>query len=474
MPKNRLWASILRVSTLTVGSTNSIRKHNPGDPAYVESIPSISGIERGPISRQLSDRATFIPLRCSDLRSKLSEVFQISPSERPQYDQLCEHLQAIFHVEHLGVLLQVEEIYAHLDPDSELVDLQSIDQKQRRALTESLIDRIGEVLFSAHYKRLNAEELQRIVTIGTQFGMRLDVDFNLFDRLEIFVRGYRTVSSVRRRLRNLFRQEYFQLPEFQRLILLFRIKTPPTGKSKPKGDQSFDANRVYFKAFKNIPETDVEILLPGSRVRLTHFDKARILFPTISGAIITFYKLFRSAVVLTVAFSFNAVVGWTIFLGVVVGYVVKSVLSYFRTKSNYQYALTKSLYVKNLDNNLSVIYRILNEAEEQEVSEAILAYTLLWKHPELASTNATESRLDELAEKFLMEVSQIEVDFEVHDALAKLARLQIAARDPQGNWQAIGLRDALNSLDVVWRRLLETKIGTISHDVSEKKTLDTE
>ena len=467
MPKNWLWPSILQVSTLTVDSTNSIGNNHPGDPADADSIPLTSGIESGRISRQLSDRATFIPLRCSDLRGKLSDVFPISPSERPQYDQLCDHLQAIFHVEHLALLLQVEEIYAHLDPDSELIDLQSVDEIQRRALTGSLIDRMGEILFSAHYKRLTAEELQRIVTTGTQWGMRLDVDFELFDRLEIFVRGYRTVSMVRRRWRNLFRQEHFRLPEFQRLILLFRIKTPQAGEAKPRGDQSFDANRVYLKAFKNIPETDVEILLPGSRVRLTHFDKARILFPTISGVIITFYKLFRSAVVLTVAFSFNAVVGWAMFIGVVVGYVVKSVLSYFRTKSNYQYALTKSLFVKNLDNNLSVIYRILHEAEEQEVSEAILAYTLLWKHPELAVANATGARLDELAEKFLMEVSHVEVDFEVHDALAKLARLQIVACDPHGNWQAVGLNNALNSLDIAWRRLLESKIGTVSQDVSE-------
>ena len=132
------------------------------------------------------------------------------------------------------------------------------------------------------------------------------------------------------------------------------------------------------------------------------------------------------------AFAWKVVLGWIILLGMLSGYVVKSVLGYFRTKNKYQFGLTKSLYLKNLDNNLSVIYRILNEAEEQELCEAILAYTFLWK--DKSSQGLTETELDEAVEEFLLEVTEVEVDFEVHDALGKLARLGLAHVSREGRW----------------------------------------
>ena len=207
----------------------------------------------------------------------------------------------------------------------------------------------------------------------------------------------------------------------------------------------------------------MEILLPGSRVRLTRFDKAKILLPTISGTVITFYKFFRSVFVLTVAFTYSAIVGWIVFLGASIGYIIKSVLSYFRTKTKYQFGLTKSLYVKNLDNNLSAIYRILNEAEEQELCETILAYTLLWKHQTVLSLHSSGGvpvqQLDEIAEKYLFDITHIDVDFEVHDALVKLQRFGLATVSSRGRWSAVPIEQAIVSLNKNWRQLFKSKTG---------------
>ncbi|MVD21648.1 DUF3754 domain-containing protein, partial [Vibrio cholerae] len=70
-----------------------------------------------------------------------------------------------------------------------------------------------------------------------------------------------------------------------------------------------------------------------------------------------------------------------------------------RTKEKYQLNLTRSLYYQNLDNNGGVICRVLDEAEEQELVEAILAYALLhWKAPE---AGWTAEQLDQQAEHYL-------------------------------------------------------------------------
>jgi len=300
-------------------------------------------------------------LRDADLRIKLASEFDITGEDLESFQHLCGRLKAIFHVEHLSALLHLEELYDALDPDSQLVEVGTIDEAYRSRMANTLVDRLSGLLFSAHYKRLSRAELEQAIEIGWQWGVKLDVNFEIFDRLDVFARGYRTVLVSRRRWQNLFREETIELPEFQRLIMAFRVKPDPeadqgkpTKKKKKKDDDELDHKYVYLKTFKNIPETDLEILLPGSTVRFSKLDRAKILFPTLSGMAITAFKIIRGALVLSLAFAWKELLGWLILIGVSAGYVVKSFLSYFRTKKNYQFGLTQSLYLKNLDNNSSV------------------------------------------------------------------------------------------------------------------------
>ena len=303
--------------------------------------------------------------------------------------------------------------------------------------------------------------------MGSQWNVKLEVDFELYDRLEIFARGYRVVQARRRRWQNFYREEVIELPEFQRLIMAFRLK------SDQEMDESIDASKVYLKTFKNIPETDLETLLPGSKIKLSLIDRGKIILPTISGAAITIFKLLRGAIVLAVAFTLQSILVWLVFLGAIVGYLVKSVLSYFRTKKNYQFGLTRSLYLKNLDNNSSVIFRILNEAEEQELLETILCYMLLWDRtgpdrmvrsfPEnesesLASPDGmTEQEIDLMVERYLIHETDVDVDFEIHDALGKLARLGLVDVDDQGRWTTVEIGDAVDRLNANWEKLFRLR-----------------
>ena len=435
----------------------------------------VARIEDNPIAQQLGSRPTFIPLRHADLKSALVESLSLEGPELESFQKLCNRIAAIFHVEHQSTLLRLEEIYELLDPDSQLVALESLGRSERGDVGDHLIDQVSGLLFSAHYKRLTRKEIQRAIDIGWQWGVKLDVDFDLFDRLEIFARGYRKVDVHRRRWQKGFFQETIELPEFTRLIMVFRVKENSDKKTKIKLDSRF----VYLKTFKDIPESDVEILLPGSKIRLTKMDRAKILFPTLSGMAITIYKISRSALLLGLAFSWSTVFGLTVLIGGSIGYLVKSVMSYFRTKNDYQSGLTKNLYLKNLDNNLGVLYRILNEAEEQEVSEAILAYAVLWKHPDFQTLGARFRQLDEAVEALIKsaigdatvnvnasddagssqdawgsEHQSNDVDFEVHDALGKLARLGLAYVDRSGYWKAVPIEQAIETIAQRWTNLL--------------------
>jgi hypothetical protein len=126
---------------------------------------------------------------------------------------------------------------------------------------------------------------------------------------------------------------------------------------------------------------------------------------------------------------------------------MRSFYGYLRTREKYQLNLTRSLYFQNLDNNAGVLYTLLNEAEEQEFREIVLAYWLLWRG---GMQSARPSELDEAAEKWLLGRCKLAVDFEVSDALAKLQRLGMAEQSPGGRWRAVAIETALETLDRAW------------------------
>jgi hypothetical protein len=464
-----VWQAVLNFQPITFVAFAFLKNNAP----QPEDAIVVGRIEDDPIVDQLPERPRFIPLRHADLKEELIQSLDLDSFERDHFLRFSRRVQAVFHTEHHAALLRLEEIYELLDPDSQLVSIDAIQDDDRSDIGDQLIDKVSGLLFAAHYKRLTRKEIERAIDVGWQWGVKLEVDFDIFERLEIFARGYRKVTFRRRRWQKLFRLETIELPEFTRLIMVLRVKPPPEDRKKTK--LSLDSRFVYLKTFKDIPETEVEILLPGSKIRLTKLDRAKILFPTLSGMAITIYKITRSAVLLSmlslsVALSFDKIIGLVVLVGGTIGYIVKSVMSYFRTKNDYEYGLTKNLYVKNLDNNLGVLYRILNEAEEQEVSETLLAYAILWRHPSFQTRGASYRELDDAVEAFID--SAIEsaaekpeehedctrendsVDFEVHDALGKLARLGLASVDESGYWKAEPIEDAIQTLASHWDTLL--------------------
>ena len=67
-------------------------------------------------------------------------------------------------------------------------------------------------------------------------------------------------------------------------------------------------------------------------------------------------------------------------------------------KEKYQGTLVTNLYFNSLDNNQGVIHHLIDQAEEEECKEALLAYHFLLTEPEAGRDEAT---LDARIERFL-------------------------------------------------------------------------
>jgi len=387
-----------------------------------------------------ASREHFIPLRKTDLVRLLTDDHRLLPYERVPFGQFCELVGATIHHAYHGRLEELKAAYAPFDPDADPPPLSLPSGPERERLAATLFEQFEALLERANYRLLPRAELEAALRSTSEGGVNLQVDFSIFDRLEVFVRGETQAQHTRHRWRNFHRAEQFAVPTYQRLALLFRLK------KTSELTQPLDSQAVVLKLFKNIPKVDVETLLPGSRIRMTLLDRGRILLPTVSGLALTAFKVINGAAAIALA-TVHELLGFLGLVGGTLGYGLRSFFGYLQTKDKYTLTLTRSLYYQNLDNNAGVLFRLLDEAEEQEFRETVLAWWLLHQ---CGSGGTTEQQLDEQAEAWLRDSCSLNVDFEVADALDKLQRMNLAHRSADQRWRSVGLKPALETLDRAW------------------------
>jgi hypothetical protein len=410
---------------------------------------------------EYSDREQFIPVRKTDLVELLCRDWPLSAHERDHFRRFCRRLDATLHCEYHARLEHLKDAYAQFDPDSDTQPLLAPAAGKPEQEIEPLFTQFIALLERANFKRLSPSDMTAALERSSEWGINLEVDFDVFDRLEIFSRGDVIGQRSRRRWRKLMRVEQVDLPIYQRLVVILKLRER-TGRSA-----HIDTDSVYIKIFKDIPKVDLEMLLPGTRIKLSLTDRGKIVLPTLSGVAITIWKIVQGAVTLALSsaysLTFLSLVGGTL------GYGLKSFYGYLQTKQKYQLSLAESLYYQNLDNNAGALFRLLNEAEEQEFREAVLAYFFLLT--KAGDAGWRREHLDDAIEEFLDESMHIKVDFEIGDAVDKLVRFQLLRESGDGLLHALPLREALMAIDRAWSHAGHD--FSVGHDLGAGHTTET-
>ncbi len=386
-------------------------------------------------------REQFIPLRKAELVETLVGSEGLSESDAASFRRFCRLLEALVHNEYHGTLEELKNAYAPFDPDADTHSAAQLSNEGLEKQQEILFRRFGWLMERGNFRRLAQQEIDAALGNCSQWGINLKIDFEIFERLEIYARGDVIGTRYRRRLKNRLRTEAVEVPVYQRLAVIFRLRT---GQNFSK---YLDTQDVHIKLFKDIPKADLDMLLPGTQFKMSMLDRVKILLPTLSGITITVWKLVQGALL----FAIIGVYGMLALIGGTIGYGVRSLYGYLNTRQKYQLNLTQSLYYQNLDNNAGAIHRLLDEAEEQENREAMLAYFFLWRHAPAAGWTSEE--LDERIEAFLRVHAARDVDFEIGDALDKLERLAIVESAPAGRWKAVVIERALAGMAGRWATL---------------------
>ncbi|XP_015570882.1 uncharacterized protein LOC8273090 [Ricinus communis] len=220
-------------------------------------------------------------------------------------------------------------------------------------------------------------------------------------------------------VRNLLSSTTIQEPTFDRIIVVYRRAS-----SKLKKERG-----IYVKHFKNIPMADMEIVLPEKKnPGLTPMDWVKFLGSAIVGLVALVSSLEMPKADLWVIFAV---------LSAVIGYFAKTYFTFQANLAAYQNLITQSMYDKQLDSGKGTLLHLCDDVIQQEVKEVIISFFIL-----MEQGKATMQDLDLRCEELIQEEFGESCNFDVDDAVLKLEKLGIVARDTIGRYYCVGLKRA--------------------------------
>lgn len=399
----------------------------------------------------------FIPFRKADILAACLGDGRLPPAEQDHFRQFAGILAATFHHEFHLEIEGLKDVYAPLDPNRDtrpLIDTGRVATAERE---RQLLERLGGVLTRANYQRLDPAELDRALNEESVFHVKLDAKLDDFAELVLFARGSRTAKEVRKGWFG--RGRPLEVAYYERVVLYARLKDAAHFPPKRLKKAAFVPGTTILKLFQNIPKADLEMLLPNTEVRMRVSDHAIILVPAIFGGVLALLKLVSTLLLLWAFLWFwigvaekpqgelnkAALIGLGAGLLAFALHIVRQLGRFKNRKIAFMKALADSLYFKNLDNNAGVFHRVVDDAEEEEVKEALLAYYILL----VAGRPLTAAELDAEVEGWFRARHGIVIDFEVDDGLAKLARLGLVTRSGEA-YAALPLAAAKAELDRRW------------------------
>jgi len=379
----------------------------------------------------------YIPYRRRDIVAMCLAEARLTEGQSGQFQVLAEQLQRKLHLHFHARQEALKESYLTVNPQARLMKSGLLPESP-----EDLKVLLGELLEQANYEPVTEDDLAAALQEASLFKVRLQVDFSRFKEVLLYSRGQSQRTETLKLLWGLYRKKV-TFTHYDNVALY--LKVPPE-----EGEQG---EHVYLKLFENVPKADIEMLFPETQVRMRAIDKLLIGVPAlVGGGIMLTTKLGATLLLVGSLLGFwlgmhaqpvtldkAALLALLAGMGTLAGFIWKQVKNFRTRKLTFVQALTRNLYFKNVANNASVIFQLVDEAEEEECKEALLAYYFL-----LAAGEPLPAKtLDEQIEHWFLQRWQYRLDFEISDALAKLERLGLARRDNDTGWQACPLEQAL-------------------------------
>jgi Protein of unknown function (DUF3754) len=377
------------------------------------------------------------------------------------FPAFTELLASLLHHEFRARLEALKETYQPFNPNTDTRTLVELGPTERRAAQQRLVEELTALAEDANFERISTDDLGRAFTEESLVKVRLEADFDDFEQVVFYRRGERTRSEEVKELFGL-RRRTLEFTDYAKVLVYVKFKDAAHFEAHDRDVDRlpFTPGSTIIKLFQDVPRADLEMLFPNAQVRMRRIDKLLIGVPAVvSGIIVVVTKLIASLipVLLLLAFWFGVRTepvqlhqGQLVALGAGLaafgGYVARQFSTFKNRKIQFMKSLSENLYFRNLDNDAGVFHHLLDEAEEEEAKEAVLAYHFL----RTAAEPLTAAELDGRIEDWFARRWEATLDFEVDDGVDKLRRLRLVDDDGQGRLVAVTLDEAKRRLDETW------------------------
>jgi len=412
-------------------------------------------------------RERFIPVTTYALIDRLTAPQTWPRGQARAARRFFRYLEYWRRQQHSVGLANLLQAYEGFSPDSDLLITRTFTPDERATLQKRVVSEIESILTQANYVRIDPTDVAMILTKDSHYGLDLQVDFTAFEEVLIYYRGATNRRDERRRWQKFMRREEFDVPIFQRLFLLFKLKPFETRVLEVMKEQrvsrreaerivrnmramiptGVNDSNIYLKLFKNIPRSDVEMVFPNTRVKFRLLDKLRLW---VTGSAGLGMGAFGAAG--KIAFAATnpiAAAGAAVGLG---GIAFRQAVNFLNQRQRYMVVMAQNLYFHSMADNRGVLIKLADRAAEEDVKEEMLLYSVLAKEQ---AKRADLPAIDAAIEQYLKASFGITVDFDLEDALGRLVADGLVIEEADGTLKTLGPEPAAAHLDAQWDVFLD-------------------
>lgn len=442
-------------------SSSSTARHTP---ASVPNAAQPSDVLRPDNERK---RERFIPVTRNALMDRLTLDHAWKPGQAKEARRFFRFLDYWRQQQYHAMLLDLEQTYETFSPDTDLLITRQFSKSDREILKRRVVNGVEGLLQRANFERIDPQDVSFILTRETHYGLDLHVDMDAFEDILIYYRGASNKKYERRRLQRFMRKEEFDVPVFNRLFILFKLKPFDTRVDEMMRKKGLDRetaekkvkklranlppgisdDNIYLKLFKNIPRTDIEMVFPNTEVRFRMMDKLRLGISAGGGLGMGAVGAAGKIALLTT--NPIAAAGAAVGLGSV---AFRQAMGFMNQKQRYMVVMAQNLYFHTMADNRGVILKVAARGCEEDIKEEMLLYSVLAKEP---ANRSDLPAVDAAIEHYLTRAFGVAVDFDISDALDRLIRDGIVQEEADGRLRVLQPAEAAAHIDSKWDTYLD-------------------
>lgn len=435
------------------------------------------------------ERESFIPYTREEVIDLCLADGKLSNEEASTFRAFCELLAAHYNFHFHKHLETLKANYAPFDPDraSPLAGAPPIVAPEAIASENKenrFVETLRYTLECANYRALDDMAIHEAIANSALIDLKTEIDFNDFDQVVFYYRGA-TPTEIELKRFYVWKKK-IQTAVFANVVLGIKFKEAAYFHAQKRKVEklNFTPGLMYLYMYKNIPKYDLELLFPNVQLHMNLIDRLLFFLPALGAGISVIYKVSSSLILILgllllltlgpssvqwigvheeeiqdfmpILFAFFSL---TVALG---GFAVKQYFGYQTRRMKYMKDVMDTLFFKNMANNASVFYTVVDAAEEEECKEIMLVYYHLLTQPQELTAAALDATIEGwLAQKETAAVKQ-RVNFDIERTLQRMSEIRtvlcerdehetaLAHIDERGYCRVLSLLDAKRLLDTLW------------------------